>query len=71
MKKTKLEDGVRRQGLASVPAAAEFLSLSVGKVYGMLNDGTCPSKRFGKSVWIPWAWLHAQAEVASDDDSDV
>ena len=69
--KKKLEGGVGQQGLATVPTAAEFLAVSRGKIYSMLNAGECPSKRFGKSVRIPWAWLHAQAEVASDDDSDV
>ena len=56
-------------GLCSIPKAAEFLSVSRGKMYSMLNDGSCPSKRFGKSVRIPWVWLLKQAEVA--DDSEV
>ena len=60
-----------RVGLCSIPAAAEFLSVSRGKMYSMLNSGECPSKRYGKSVRIPWAWLHAQAEVASGDESGV
>lgn len=71
MKKTKLEDEVRQQGLAAIPTAANFLSVSLGKMYAMANTGECPSKRFGKSVRIPWAWLYAQAEVQSVDDGDV
>jgi excisionase family DNA binding protein len=56
-----------QQGLAGVPAAAAYLSVSRGKVYAMINAGECPSKRFGKSVRIPWAWLHAQAEITDDE----
>ena len=57
-----------REGLCSVPNAAEFLSVSRGKMYQMLNAGDCPSKRFGKSVRIPWTWLLQQAEVADSND---
>jgi len=56
-------------GLCSIPDAAEFLSVSRGKMYSMLNSGACPSKRFGKSVRIPWVWLLKQAEVDGSDDS--
>ena len=56
-------------GLCSIPDAAEFLSVSRGKMYSMLNAGDCPSKRFGKSVRIPWVWLLAQAEIDGSDDS--
>ncbi len=56
----------RQQGLAAIPAAAAFLSMSRGKLYMMLNAGEIPSRRFGKSVRIPWAWLHAQAEVSDE-----
>lgn len=55
------------EGLCSIPKAAEYLSISRGKMYAMINAGECPSKRFGKSVRVPWAWLHAQAAVASDE----
>lgn len=53
-------------GLAAIPVAAEFLSISRGKIYQMINSGECPSKRFGKSVRVPWVWLLAQAEVKED-----
>ena len=56
-----------KTGLAPIPEAAKFLSISRGKMYLMINSGECPSKRFGKSVRIPWTWLLKQAEVASDD----
>jgi excisionase family DNA binding protein len=62
MKKVEL-----KTGLAPIPVSAAFLSISRGKMYAMVNSGECPSKRFGKSVRIPWAWLLQQAEVASDD----
>ena len=53
-------------GLAAIPVAAAFLSVSRGKMYAMVNAGECPSKRFGKSVRVPWSWLHAQAETKED-----
>ena len=74
MKNATLANAVKekpRVGLASIPKAAEFLSVSRGKMYSMLNDGTCPSKRFGKSVRIPWVWLLQQAEVADASDSEA
>lgn len=52
-----------KQGLCSIPEAAKFLILSRAKVYQAIDAGDIPSKRFGRSVRIPWAWLHAQAEV--------
>jgi len=55
------------QGLCSIPEAAKYLAVSRGKMYAMINANECPSKRFGKSVRIPWAWLHAKAEVKSDE----
>ena len=61
----------QKVGLCSIPDAAEFLSVSRGKVYSMLNAGHCPSKRFGKSVRIPWQWLLQQAEVADSNDGEV
>jgi len=55
------------QGLCSIPEAAKFISVSRGKMYAMINAGQVPFRRFGKSVRIPWAWLHAQAEVKSEE----
>jgi excisionase family DNA binding protein len=55
--------GKTQQGLAAIPVAATYLSISKGKLYQGIQTGEIPSKRFGRSVRIPWAWLHAQAEV--------
>ncbi len=60
-----------RIGLCSISEAARFLAVSRGKMYAMLHDGSCPSKRYGKSVRVPWVWLLAQAEVADHSDSEV
>ncbi len=56
-------DDDRPAGLASIPVAAEFLSLSRNKLYQLINSGAVPSKRFGRSVRIPWQWLHQQAQI--------
>ena len=67
LKPNAVPDPVRQQGLASVTHAAAFLSLSRNKLYQLINAGEIPSKKFGKSVRVPWAWLNAQAAVASDE----
>lgn len=54
-----------RTGLASIKEAAEYLALSPGKLYLMINSGQCPVKRFGRSVRVPWQWLHDQASADS------
>ncbi len=66
MQSNQVTEQGKKQGLCSIPDAAAFLSISRGKLYMMLNAGEIPSKRFGKSVRIPWAWLHAQAEVSDE-----
>jgi excisionase family DNA binding protein len=67
MKNAELKSAVQKTGLAPILEAAAYISVSRGKMYAMINAGECPSKRFGKSVRVPWAWLHAQAAVASDE----
>ncbi len=62
---------VLQQGLASIPVAAKFLSVSRGKMYQMINSGAAPSKRYGKSVRIPWKWLHEQAGVTDDQNGSA
>lgn len=58
----------KQEGLSTVPIAAGFLSISKGKLYAMLHSGECPSVRFGKSVRIPWVWLHAQAGIVQNSE---
>jgi len=64
-----IAESVKQQGLCSIPEAAKFLSLSRAKVYQAIDAGDIPSKRFGRSVRIPWAWLYAQAEVNNEDEN--
>ena len=49
------QDGYPTAGLASVREVASASSLSVGQIYAMINAGQLPSKRFGRSVRVPWA----------------
>ena len=58
-------------GLCSIVQAAKFLSLSRGKLYQLVNAGEVPCRKFGKSVRVPWSWLHAQADIANGTDSEV
>ncbi|MCX7399975.1 MAG: helix-turn-helix domain-containing protein [Planctomycetales bacterium] len=57
-----------QQGLAAVPVAAKFLSVSANHLYQLINAGEVPSKRFGRSVRIPWEWLHAQASASNSSE---
>lgn len=61
------EQTAKKTGLANVVEAASFLALSKNRVYQGIQAGEIPAKRFGKSVRIPWAWLHQQAACDSPD----
>lgn len=61
----------RKIGLCPVPEAAEFLSLSRGKLYASIAAGEIPHKRYGRSVRIPWQWLYQQAELTADKTGEV
>ncbi len=50
-----------RQGFASIPVAAAFLDLSKPMLYKLVANGQIPSRRYGRSVRVPWSWLHDQA----------
>jgi excisionase family DNA binding protein len=51
-----------RDGFAQVADAQQFLKLSRAKVYLLMDDGSLPYARFGRSRRIPWRALHAYAE---------
>lgn len=61
----------RQVGLCSVRDAAEFLGLSRGKLYQLINAGQIPVRRFGASVRIPWVWLHNQAALTPQESESV
>lgn len=50
-------------GLVRIDEAADFLRLSKACVYKLICSGDIPSRRFGRTVRIPSAWLSAQAEI--------
>lgn len=56
----------QQQGMAAVPVAATYLSVSPNHLYQLVNSGEVPSKRFGRSVRIPWSWLHQQAAAVQE-----
>jgi excisionase family DNA binding protein len=55
----------RENGFATALEAAQFLRLSTAMIRKMIAEGTCPARRFGTAVRIPWAWLEAQAQAAT------
>lgn len=48
------DDGYPLAGLASVREVANASALSVGAIYLMINSGELESRRFGRSVRVPW-----------------
>ena len=51
-------------GFARIMEAADFLNVSRATIYVLMNDGTLPSKKIGRSRRIPWNGLREYA--ASD-----
>jgi excisionase family DNA binding protein len=48
-------------GFAKVQEAAKFLSVSRATMYRLIDDGVVDVRRFGRTVRVPWSWLHDQA----------
>lgn len=57
------ENATEQSGLARIPEAAKFLSVSKSTLYNLIRDGKVPNVKIGDSTRIPWGWLHAQAKV--------
>lgn len=52
-----------REGMASVPDAAEFLKLSRATIYRLVNNEQLRFTRFGDgNIRIPWSALHEIAK---------
>jgi excisionase family DNA binding protein len=51
------EEGLARDGFATVAEAAAFLGLSRAKVYLLMDSGELAYAKFGKSRRIPWRAL--------------
>jgi len=49
-------------GFATVGEAAEFLALSRAMIRKLIGSRLIPARRFGRSVRIPWSWLHGQTQ---------
>jgi excisionase family DNA binding protein len=46
-------------GFATVDQVAKFLSLSRATIYALMNDGSLPSAKMGKSRRLPWSAVKA------------
>ena len=57
METDRMHDPSAEQLLISVPRAAQMLDISKSKLYELINDGTVPAIRIGKSIRIPLDWL--------------
>jgi excisionase family DNA binding protein len=55
----------RRDGFASAEEAGRFLNLSRAMITKLTQSGSMPSKRFGRSLRIPWNWLLDQVSEAT------
>jgi excisionase family DNA binding protein len=54
-------------GLATVPEAAEFLSVSKGTIYNLMERGELKYAKIGRNRRIPWAALKALAAASMVD----
>src|SRR5205807_1893559 len=54
-----------RDGLATVEQASLFLSMSRATIYTLMDRGTLPSLKLGKSRRIPWNALRELATPAT------
>jgi excisionase family DNA binding protein len=52
-------------GFANTQEAAAFLGLSKSMINKLVAAGEIPSKRYGRALRIPWAWLRAEAQQAA------
>jgi excisionase family DNA binding protein len=75
------QESAKNSGLATVRQAAEFLNISVAKVYVMMVERELPYIKLGKSRRIAWAALEqlvarctinaeGQGEVRGEDQGD-
>jgi len=53
-------DGQKRQGMASVQDAANYLAITRNTLYRLIKAGEVPHRILGKSIRVSWDWLYAQ-----------
>ena len=54
----------RRQGLATVQEACDFLKIGHVTCYAMIRDGQLASTKIRNARRVPWAALYAIADAA-------
>jgi excisionase family DNA binding protein len=60
-KGTATPSPVHEAGFATTNEAAEYLNLSKGMVFKLIEKGIMPASRYGRAVRIPWVWLRTEA----------
>ena len=50
-----------KSGFATQQEAAVFIGINRKTLYRMIQRGEVDVRRYGRTVRIPWAWLHDQA----------
>jgi excisionase family DNA binding protein len=62
-KKTAVENHLRQEeGYATVPEVADFLGLSRGKIYSLMDAGEIVFAKFGTARRVPWRAVKEYAE---------
>ena len=56
-------DEQKKEGMATVKDAAEFLNLHPETVKRMVDRGEIFVRRYGRTVRIPWRWIYEQVET--------
>ncbi len=58
-------EGQRKQGMASVQDAANYLAITRNTLYRLIKSGEVPHRILGKSIRVSWEWLYSQAEYSN------
>ncbi len=61
---TQAAETASRRGLATIPDAMRYLSLSQSTIYKLISEGKIPVVKIGRNVRIPWAHLEHVAASA-------
>ena len=62
MPQATLSQAVKKDGLATVQEAADFLHICRTSVYAMVRDGELAAVKIRNAKRIPWAALHKIAD---------
>lgn len=66
MTQATLSQAVKKDGLATVEEAADYLSVCRTSIYAMIRDGQLAAVKIRNAKRIPWSALHKIADGGGD-----